>query len=1005
MNDLFHQSPCLFAHPVRHIEPGNIDRTTIQTGVLERGISFGTQYVCKTPEAANLILVAEVVVKMRVAMKATLWEDLDQALAEAFQLEVRGGLSIPEVCKTEIAAAQEEAENHRVAEAIQSALRLGRVTGEVGHINAAAINFTNIREALEAGTELLSKKATSMETSALLETARWAVDVRSAVAHSDWKVLGAVLSDLDKAMDANPSLYARLEELFREEIEIARAEEAFQNSMEGLCNVMTTGMLTQETPVGTMRDVESAREREVGIEIEALEKMVERSKEVVIRYGNKLLRRFITFAGELLQLRIALVSRPSKWQQLEESLERFEDLRTKEENEIANDRIDEHAARSVSTRGSSLNGLKRRLSVASGVTRMPATLPQSAYSLVHDELIRAKDELENHRLIETCKVALAQGMARRPVVDDARLDFSTIEMDTVNLAIAMAESMSSKQEFDGKASSERLRLGLGLSARHGIRGRSSSYYVSERKSEEEQEGNGPHVQGQQIPSEMQRRVTKAGAESLKGCKSLEAEAYVTTVHLVRKIRAALSRPHVAIEEVEIALIECSARQSKIREEAAVEIAYARSFCNDERLANSLREALGFGCIDEDSSEVLESQEDGRQLVHLNSAGCMVLGSSLKKRIELDGKEEEEDVRKESEEAKIGTTNAVVDRALAKAEELGIESQTSAILVASVRAIKQMREAFLSYLEDNFRSPDLWDAFEKATRQCDLLLRTGRCSDICAAEVGHAMTLIREKAVKDQLWSALVRGGAQLESRPVRGGSAFSFLNCSKVAVDKLQISLDTCERSEIPFSVNVQSLITAVGFSLRLRLAQREDDPERVLSVVKEATQLLVSTAMSIPMVTAEELRAAEVDAENRLSCRMLINAMTDGGPKESNGGAFLYAEDANVAIVTAIEHVQTSFRGIGERQGMYGSCDKLFAIKTSTLVRTAKQLLELRQAYNRGNWGAVATALSSLNTSIQWISAAKNRGARSSVSFDDDEELSQFAACEVVLDEAGVLC
>ena len=135
----------------------------------------------------------------------------------------------------------------------------------------------------------------------------------------------------------------------------------------------------------------------------------------------------------------------------------------------------------------------------------------------------------------------------------------------------------------------------------------------------------------------------------------------------------------------------------------------------------------------------------------------------------------------------------------------------------------------------------------------------------------------------------------------------------------------------------------------------------------------------------------------------MLINAMADGGPKESKSGAFLYAEDANVAIVTAIEHVQTSFRGIGERRGMYGSCDKLFAVKTSTLLRTANQLIELRQAYNRGNWSAVAATLSSLNTSIQWISVAKNRGARSSVSFDDDEDLAQFAACEVVLDEVGV--
>ena len=837
------------------------------------------------------------------------------------------------------------------------------------------------------------------------------------MAHADWKALSIVLVDFEQAMQANTGLYGSLEDLFREEVDIARAEEAFQTSMEGLCNVITTGMLGRDTPVGTMRKI-GVRDNDGNlvteiIEIDALERMIERSKEVVIRYGNKLLRRFITFAGELLELRTALASRPTDWQQLDESLERFEDLRVKEENEIANERIGESSTSSVSTRSSSLNGLKRRLSVASGVTRMPAALPHSAYALVHDELIRAKDELENHRLIETCKGALTHGMARRPLADDARLNFSTIELDAVNLAIAMAESMSSSQEFDGKASSERLRLGLGLSAGQGTRGRSSTYYVSEREAEEETKA-GALEEEKKKGDELSRRheegglriASKTEAESLRGCKSLEAEAYITTVHLVRKIRAALSRSHVDISEVEKTLVECTARQSKICEEANVEIAHARSFCNDERLANSLREALDYGCIDEASSEALESKDGGRQLVRLDSAGHVVLVSSLKKKKKVMMiREEKEKNREEKGEEKetIGTTIVVVNRALAKADEVGVESQLSALLLASVRAVKRLRESFLSYIEDQFRSSDLWDTFEKAVRQCDLLLRTGRCSDMCAVEVAHAMTLVREKAVKDQLWSALARGGAQVGSRPVNGESAFSFLDRSKLAIDKLQKALEDCERSETSFSVNVQSLIAAVGFSLRLRLAQRDDDPEKELAVVRDATTAIISTEMWMPLITLEELRVAEVDAENRLSCSLLANAMSDGGPKQSHSGAFLYAEDANVAIVMAIEHVQSSFRGIGESQAMYGSFDKLLAVKTSMLLRTASQIIQLRQAYNQGNWRAVESVLSSLNSSIHWTSAAKERGTRMSVSFESDEDLARYAACEVVLDEVGV--
>ena len=155
-----------------------------------------------------------------------------------------------------------------------------------------------------------------------------------------------------------------------------------------------------------------------------------------------------------------------------------------------------------------------------------------------------------------------------------------------------------------------------------------------------------------------------------------------------------------------------------------------------------------------------------------------------------------------------------------------------------------------------------------------------------------------------------------------------------------------------------------------------------------------------MPLVSLEELRVAELDAENRVSCAMLMNALIDGEPKQSATGSFSYPEDANVEIVTAIEYVQKTFLEISKFHTMYGSFQSLLATKTATLLRTANQILTLRQAYNQSSWLEVEAMLSSLNSLIHWIDAAERRKSRSSISFNNDSDLARSAACDAVLDE-----
>ena len=77
----------------------------------------------------------------------------------------------------------------------------------------------------------------------------------------------------------------------------------------------------------------------------------------------------------------------------------------------------------------------------------------------------------------------------------------------------------------------------------------------------------------------------------------------------------------------------------------------------------------------------------------------------------------------------------------------------------------------------------------------------------------------------------VNGGAQLQSQAVNGQNCFTFLDRSKVAIDKLRKVLNDFERSEKEYSLSVQSLVAAASVAMRLRLAQVNNlyslEPER----------------------------------------------------------------------------------------------------------------------------------------------------------------------------------
>jgi myosin heavy subunit len=170
-------------------EIGNINLGLIELGKLDDALALVEKLTCKTQDAKQLLQSANVVRRIRFALKFMDWDSLEKIMNEVKHLTV-----VKEV-KPEIQLAQNEINNRLVINRLKSVMIDGRVIGDVGYLNQSNIALDDITVALEMAERLGCK---TMEARLLRDTASTAYRFREALVNEKWDHLEQQLSRLDR---------------------------------------------------------------------------------------------------------------------------------------------------------------------------------------------------------------------------------------------------------------------------------------------------------------------------------------------------------------------------------------------------------------------------------------------------------------------------------------------------------------------------------------------------------------------------------------------------------------------------------------------------------------------------------------------------------------------------------------------------------------------------------------------------------------------------------------
>lgn len=163
---------------------GHLDVSTIKTGDLDWAIDYASRIGCMTVEAEQMLLTAQVLRRIRLALGHGNWSALEEALASA------RGRVLADVGAVEIQSAQDELDNRVILSELASALAKGRPQGRVGRVYTGSIDLRPVNDAIALSQRLGPK---TQEAKQMLFTAKVVARLRMCLVNEDMPEAGLTL--------------------------------------------------------------------------------------------------------------------------------------------------------------------------------------------------------------------------------------------------------------------------------------------------------------------------------------------------------------------------------------------------------------------------------------------------------------------------------------------------------------------------------------------------------------------------------------------------------------------------------------------------------------------------------------------------------------------------------------------------------------------------------------------------------------------------------------------
>jgi myosin heavy subunit/predicted kinase len=208
--------------------PGRMNVTTVTLSDLDPRIKTVKMWGTNTPESELLLRTAELVRALRQAIINSEWEQIEDVLLRARELNTS------QISQKEFDSATDEVNNRNIIFALESALKEGMATGMIGDFDLSTVVVTDLERGIELAKALTCK---TQEAKSLFRTATVVLDVRLALEQADWETVGSAVAQADSGP---------VHILARDEIEFARDERNNMLMIEEMTTALLNGMASGE---------------------------------------------------------------------------------------------------------------------------------------------------------------------------------------------------------------------------------------------------------------------------------------------------------------------------------------------------------------------------------------------------------------------------------------------------------------------------------------------------------------------------------------------------------------------------------------------------------------------------------------------------------------------------------------------------------------------------------------------------------------------------------------
>ncbi|CAE7896748.1 unnamed protein product, partial [Symbiodinium sp. KB8] len=147
---------------------GHLDPNSINIDDLDRAISYAQQ----------MLITAQIVRRMRAALQAGDWTELESVLTEAH------GKVLSDVVAQEIGSAQDELDNRAILASLSESMLMGQTTGYPGKLHLDAVDLATLNKAIGQAARV---GAQSPEAKQMLFTAKVVLRLRQAILAGNYK--------------------------------------------------------------------------------------------------------------------------------------------------------------------------------------------------------------------------------------------------------------------------------------------------------------------------------------------------------------------------------------------------------------------------------------------------------------------------------------------------------------------------------------------------------------------------------------------------------------------------------------------------------------------------------------------------------------------------------------------------------------------------------------------------------------------------------------------------